>query len=157
MNSYKKMCFSSYIFQRYAYYSQVGLKLQAGGWTPPKVYTSAHATSVASYPSEVFPSCYGHLSKQKYFVFHHIVSFTIFSFSTYFSFISFLCRAWTFQLSEHLKKWMNHVFVLILPIRTKKYFFSLAFSLFFLSYLTSSLNLCDEYYFSYINKCHKSG
>ena len=37
--------------------------------------------------------------------------------------LSFDCRAWAFQSNKHLKKWMNRVFVFVLPIPTQKYFF----------------------------------
>ena len=65
------------------------------------------------------------------------------------------CREWALKLSEHLKKTNKSCFCLHFANSNKKKILHFLLIFFCISYLISSLNLCDAYYFSYINECHK--
>ena len=68
------------------------------------------------------------------------------------------CRVWALKLSEHLKTkktcfclhFANSNSRIILPHFLSNFLFNI-------SYPKSSLNLCDEYHFSSIKNCQKSG
>ena len=63
------------------------------------------------------------------------------------------------KVEQAFEKMTKYIFLLILPYPTLTSFFH-HFLINFkknISYLKSSINLCDEYHFLHINNCHKSG